>query len=567
MKNGFIVTDMSVNKEDGSKFEKVLTGATTSQLEYSSFNELDSSSIDAFNDSKFQEDNGNPFLNPIVEKHYRELYVSTKYECVERFDPFFTWTKKEEKKVVNKLDWHVTLLSCFLFVALQVDRGNLLQGVADNLLHDLGLNSSNYNVGNTIFFLTFLCAELPSQLISKKIGADNWIPMQMTAWALVATLQCRMKGKNSFYACRALLGLLEGGFVPDLVLWMSYFYNSSELSIRLSFFWVTLSLTQIVTSFVAYGVFHMRGIGGMAGWQWLFLIEGIFTLFIGVSAYFLMVPSVVQTKKPWNKKGWFTEREEKIIVNKILRDDPTKGDMNNRQGMSLKMLWKALTDYYLWPIYLIGLVAYIPTNVLTTYLTMVLRNIGFTTFEVNLLAIPSFILHIILLLGLTWLTEKCNNRLGLSLLQPLYTVPLLAVLRFWKATMFNKWGTYAIITLLLGNPYIHAICVSLCSRNSQSVKTRTVSTSLYNMFVQAGLIISSNVYAIKDAPIYRRGNAVLFGLALAMFPILIGSKFLYVYINKQRDKTWDCMSEEERDHYLNTTTEVGSRRLDFRFYH
>ncbi|CAI4726904.1 BAL_1a_G0047020.mRNA.1.CDS.1 [Saccharomyces cerevisiae] len=68
-----------------------------------------------------------------------------------------------------------------------------------------------------------------------------------------------MTGKSSFYTCRALMGLFEGGFVADLVLWMSYFYSSSELSIRLSFFWVTLSLTQIITSIVAFGVFHMRG--------------------------------------------------------------------------------------------------------------------------------------------------------------------------------------------------------------------------------------------------------------------------------------------------------------------
>lgn len=100
---------------------------------------------------------------------------------------------------MRKLDWHVTPLSCFLFVALQIDRGNLSQAVADNLLHDLGLNANNYNVGNTIFYLTFLCAELPSQLISKKLGADNWIPLQMIAWFLVATLQCKLTGKSSLY--------------------------------------------------------------------------------------------------------------------------------------------------------------------------------------------------------------------------------------------------------------------------------------------------------------------------------------------------------------------------------
>ncbi|ODV86306.1 hypothetical protein CANARDRAFT_197159 [[Candida] arabinofermentans NRRL YB-2248] len=528
-----------------------------------------SASFSSLNDQSSSEtlDSNNPFSNPVVEKHYAELYESTKYECRHHFDAKFTWTPEEEKNVVWKLEWRVTLLACFLFVALQVDRGNLAQAVADNMLEDLGMTTTQYNWGNTIFYLTFLCAELPSQLVSKRLGSDVWIPIQMILWSIVTICQCKMKNRAGFYATRALIGLLEGGFIPDLVLWMSYFYTSSELSIRLSFFWTSLSVTQIVTSILAYGILHMRGVSGFAGWAWIFIIEGLFTLLIGIAAAFLMVPSAVQTKKPWNKKGWFTEREEKIVVNRVLRDDPTKGDMHNRQGINFKMLWYAISDYYLWPVYLIGLIAYIPTGVLTAYLTLVLKSLGFTTFEVNLLAIPYMALHIVLLLGITWYSEKIKDVFLVALFQPLYTVPLLGVLRFWGGAFVQKWGSYALVILILGNPYIHAMMVSICSRNAQSIKTRTVSASIYNMFVQAGSIIASNVYQASDKPLYKKGNGCLFGLALAMFPLLIGSKYFYVFINNRRAKIWDAMTAEEQNDYILNTKDTGSRRINFRFSH
>lgn len=174
--------------------------------------------------------------------------------------------------------------------------------------------------------------------------------MQITLWSIVAAAQVAMNGKASFYACRALIGALEGGFIPDLILWMSYFYKGSELTLRLSWFWISRYVTMVVTSVMAYGLLRMRGVHGLEGWRWLFLIEGLITFAVGIASFFLMPASATQTKTWFRPKGWFTEREVGIVVNRVLRDDPGKGDMNNRAGLSIKDLWDAASNVDLWPV-------------------------------------------------------------------------------------------------------------------------------------------------------------------------------------------------------------------------
>ena len=359
-------------------------------------------------------------------------------------------------------------------------------------------NTNDFNYGQTIFLVSFLAAELPSGLISKKLGPDIWIPTIITAWSIVSAAQAGLTGRSGYYAVRAILGLLMGGFIPDTVLYITYCtslhypssiseltrtgYKSRELPIRLSWFWTVLSVCNVVGSLLAAAILQMRNVAGWSGWQWLFLLEGLFTVFIGIASFFLLPASITQTTKAslFKRKPWFNEREEGILVNRLLRDDPSKGDMHNRQAVGPARLWKCLKDFDLWPVYLLGLTTYIPANPPQNYLAFILRNMGFSTLTANLLTIPSQFVYGVQLLVISRISEWVNERSLVSSMSNVWIFPFLVSLVALGENA-SDWVRYALLTGLLSYPYCHAILVAWNSRNSNSVRTRAVSAALYNM--------------------------------------------------------------------------------------
>ncbi|KKY22824.1 putative phthalate transporter [Phaeomoniella chlamydospora] len=430
------------------------------------------------------------FLTDDVTDHYAPI---ESYEGRHRYDPNFRWDEEEERKVVRKIDIRICSWVCLAFFALQLDRANIVQALSDNMLDDLGLNTNDYNTGQTIFYVSFLLAELPSQLISKKLGPERWIPVQMVMWSLIASCQAFLSGRGSFFVTRCLIGIAEGGFIPDYILYLSYWYTGGELPRRLSWFWVAYEFTSIVGAFLAFGLLRLGGVNGMEGWRWLFAIEGTITGLIGIATYFYLPASPTETAS-WfrGKHGWFNEREEKIMVNRILRDDPSKGDMHNRQAVTPKLLWSSLADWEMWPMYIIGLSFLIPVQPVTAYLTLNLKALGFGIFATNLLTIPAYVLFIINLLFWTSVSERTDQRFLTGLVSQIWVFPLLLALE-WMPDNTNAWVKYMFSILIVGSPYVHAINVAITSRNAGSVRLRTVASALYNMFVQASNLISSNV--------------------------------------------------------------------------
>ncbi|KAI5792594.1 major facilitator superfamily domain-containing protein [Peziza echinospora] len=503
------------------------------------------------------------FTDDKISAYWQDIYEKVQYEGRHRFDRLFTWTAEEEKKLVRKIDLRIMLWAWIMFISLDLNRSNVNRAITDNMLPELGMNTNDFNYGQTIFLVSFLAAELPSGLISKKVGPDRWIPFLIVAWSTVSASQAALTTKTGFFVTRALLGITMGGFIPDIVLYLTYFYKSSELPMRLAWFWTALSTCQIVGALLAAGILQLRGRGGYSGWQYLYIIEGSITSAIGLASWLLMPAGPCQTASWWSK-SWFSEREEKILVNRLLRDDPSKGDMNNRQAVNHIGLLKSLGDFDLWPTYLLGLIVYIPPKPVSTYLAYILRQLGFSVFHANLMTIPSQVLFMINLLILTKVSQYFKEKSIVSAISNIWMFPFFLSL---VLTTPSKWARYILLSGILSYPYCHAILVAWNSENSNTVRTRAVSAAIYNMFVQSGSIIASNIYRDDDKPLYKRGNKILLIIVAVNIVAFLITKGYYIWRNNTRAKIWDAYTAEEKEHYVTNTTDEGSKRLDFQFAH
>ena len=165
---------------------------------------------------------------------------------------------------------------------------------------------------------------------------------------------------------------------------------------------------------------------------------------------------------------------------------------------------------------------------------------------------------------LTYVSEKIGQRAYLGLFSQIWFLPCLISLAVLPVNI-NKWATYALITILLSFPTPHPMQAAWCSRNSNSVRTRAVSATLYNIGGQLSAIVSANVYREDDKPEYRRGNRVLIAISCFNICWYLFIKAYYTLKNRSREKVWSSMSQEERLKYLETTTDEGNKKLDFRF--
>lgn len=525
-----------------------------------------SSLSDVTVDSDLEDVQSNPFIDPKEAERWRNIYESSGYEGLRRFDPDFSWSKKDEKRLTRKIDFKIFLWVFIMFCSLDLIRRNITRAVSDNFVNDLKMTTNDYNLGQTVYLFCFLIAELPGNLLSKRFGPERVIPFQIVFWSIVCITQAGLKSRAQYIGIRCLLGVLQGGFIPDNILYLSYYYTGEELILRLGVFWTAIPLFQILGSLLASGIIEMRGIHNLAGWQYLFIIEGFISLAVGVASFHFMRRGPTQTGEAAFCKGklYFTEYEEKILINKILRDDPAKGDMNNRQPVSLKEIVYTLCEFDLWPLFIQGIMAFIPFQPVTSYLSLILKSMGYSTFLSNVLAIPGQFLFLINLPTAVFISHKLKEKALCVGIANWFVFPFITAL-VALPTDANNWVKYVLLTGILGLPYTHAILAGWVSQMSNSVRARAVGTALYNMSYQIGSIISANIYRTSDAPYYVRGNKVILGITCFNIFFTFVTKAYYIYRNKQKERLWNAMSKEEQENYTKTTSVIGMKRLDFRF--
>ncbi|MBO9538593.1 MFS transporter [Herbaspirillum sp.] len=211
------------------------------------------------------------------------------------------------RRVIGKLHRKIVWYCFFLFMINYLDRVNV--GFAALTMNaDLGLSAKVYGLGAGIFFLGYIAFEIPSNMILHRVGPRIWIARIMITWGLVGCAMAMIQGAWSFYALRFLLGLAEAGFAPGVLLYMTYWFPKKERGKAVAGFMLATVLSSVVGAPLSgWLLSSTHGWAGLAGWQWMFILEGLPAVIMGVVTLFYLVDRPEQGK--WldaEERRWLT---------------------------------------------------------------------------------------------------------------------------------------------------------------------------------------------------------------------------------------------------------------------
>ncbi|KAJ3570668.1 hypothetical protein NP233_g4251 [Leucocoprinus birnbaumii] len=200
------------------------------------------------------------------------------------------------RHVLRKLDWNVIPCLSFLWFANFIDRSNIGNARIAGLENDLNLHGTQFNVGLAAFFIAYIVIEIPANLLLKKVRANRWLPIFTVTWGLSTLGTGFTKDFSGLVAARFFLGLCEGSLFPCMILYMSTLYPRHKLQFRMGSFYSAVSMSGAFGGLLAAAILKMDGVGGIAGWRWIFILEGAVTVLFGmVSA--LILPADLSSAK------------------------------------------------------------------------------------------------------------------------------------------------------------------------------------------------------------------------------------------------------------------------------
>lgn len=265
-----------------------------------------------------------------------------------------------------------------LYLVAFLDRINI--GFAALTMNkDIGLTSQMFGLGSGIFFLGYFAFEVPSTVILHKVGARFWIGRVMITWGFVSIAMAFTRGPISFYALRFLLGLAEAGFFPGIILYLSYWFPAQHRSAVTAIFMAAAPIAGVIGSPISGALMQMNGLMGLRGWQWLFLLEGVPALVLGLITFRSL------TDRPADA-AWLAPDERNWLTTAIRNEQSAIRDPRGHSA------WRALWD---WKILALSL-AYFGTSAglytIGFWAPLIVKGFGYSVFMVGLLvAIPNLI--------------------------------------------------------------------------------------------------------------------------------------------------------------------------------
>ena len=281
-----------------------------------------------------------------------------------------------EPRVLRKITYRIVPFIMLLYFIAFIDRVNI--GFASLTMNkELGFSPAVFGFGAGIFFLGYFLFEVPSNLILEKVGARIWIARVMITWGLISGAMAFVEGSTSFYILRFLLGAAEAGFFPGIILYLSYWFPARKRAAVTALFMAAAPLSTALGSPISGALLEMRGLLGLAGWQWMVLIEALPALVLGVVVLFYM------TDRP-EKAKWLADDERAWLVNEMNAEQAAK------KGSASHSIWQGLANPKVLALSLVYFGTSAGLYTLGIWAPQIIKEFGLTSLQVGFLnAIPA----------------------------------------------------------------------------------------------------------------------------------------------------------------------------------
>ncbi|CAH0057085.1 unnamed protein product [Clonostachys solani] len=439
----------------------------------------------------------------------------------------------DEKKILRKMDLRLIPMLALLYLLSFLDRGNIGNAKIEGLQEDLNMTGDQYNWCLTVFFFTYAFFEVPSNLMLKKLRPSRWLPLIMVAWGLVMTLMGIVRSYHGLLVARLFLGLTEAGLFPGVAYYLTMWYCRHEIQLRQAMFFSAASVAGAFSGLLAFGIAKMDGVGGLEGWRWIFILEGIVTVLVAFASFFLLYDFP-------ETASFLTEEERQFVIYRLkyqgqttTQSDEGTVQVAQAEDFQWRYVWQAFRDWQIWLNLFVYWAIVCPLYGISLFLPSIINSLGYTSSTAQLLTIPIYITASILAVIVAWSSDRVGKRspfiIGFLCMMAVGFIMCISSEnpRVVYAGVFI--ATCAIYPAFPGN-------IAWLSNNLAGSYKRSVGMAIQIGAGNLGGAMASNFYRQKDKPRYILGHALEIGFIGAGLIAALTLVVSYKKINSNRER-------------------------------
>ncbi|KAM0417310.1 hypothetical protein ACHAPT_012691 [Fusarium lateritium] len=434
-----------------------------------------------------------------------------------------------EKSLVRKLDYTLVPMVWLLYLFNYLDRNNIAQARLSSFEQDLGLTGNQFNVAVSILNVGYMLVQLPSNMLLTRTRPSIYIPFWTALWSIVSAATAGASNYTHLIVIRFFLGIAEAPFFPGAMYLLSCWYPRKELALRTAILYSGVLLATAFSGLIAAGVLsNLEGVRGIAGWQWLFIIEGAGSFGAALIA-FVFLPDF-----PGQKSGavkWLlTDDEQKVAVERIQRDRVSLPQADNSVWSGLAM---AAKDARTW---VIMLTANHSAYSFNSFFPTIVKGfkLGDNTLTLVLTA-PPYLVATITAFATAWSSDRRKDR-GYHIAVPQFVACIGFIISV--STLNNAARYTAAFLYICGCFSSNAMVFSWASSTlNQTPEKRACATAIINLLSQLGNIWSPYFFPSSDGPRYIKANILMMAFSLLSVVTCVVMKTMLRKANRKLKET------------------------------